>query len=340
VATDTSAGKSQTYSPNPVTIPAAAIDISFAPSPEDPGGGGRRPGVAGPPGGWPGGSGQHSRRAWFRYASPGSGKSGQGGCYARRAQPWRTLPWARPTSGAADSGAAVGHIGHLATAPGDQQTQFYPEPEQHRIRHIGKYVVNRFIGHGAMGRVYLGQHPELQLQVAVKVIDDRYAADARYRRQFLQEARWRRRSTIRTSFASTMSIRMAIAASWCRSTSTAATLPRSSARRPPAACPARRPAHRHGVAAGLAAAEKLQIVHRDVSPATFCSPRRSAQLADLGLARKTRRTDDPPGSDGTLIQPGSTVGTPAYMAPEQILDAGQIDIRADIYAWVPPCTRW
>ena len=63
---------------------------------------------------------------------------------------------------------------------------FSPQSE---VRHIGKYVVRRFLGHGAMGRVYLGQHPELQLQVAIKVIDERYAADPRYRRQFLQEAR-------------------------------------------------------------------------------------------------------------------------------------------------------
>jgi len=80
-----------------------------------------------------------------------------------------------------------------------------------------------------------------------------------------------------------------------------------------------------GIANGLAAAHALGIVHRDVKPENiFIDTDGRALLADFGLARSMS-------NDTQLTMAGVAIGTPAYMAPEQI-DGGQLDARGDIYS--------
>jgi serine/threonine protein kinase len=220
-----------------------------------------------------------------------------------------------------------------AAGPDQEKTLVCPDSDLHRPRHIGKYLVTRYLGHGAMGRVFLGQHPELELQIAVKVIDERHAADPRYRRQFLQEARLASQinhpNVIRIYDADQDGDTCFIVQEYVDGGDLAALIRKTS----PGGMPVREALRlATGVASGLAAAEKLHIVHRDVKPSNILLTRAGEpKLADLGLARKIRDADEPP-PEGSLTRPGSTVGTPAYMAPEQILATGQVDIRADIYA--------
>jgi serine/threonine-protein kinase len=78
-----------------------------------------------------------------------------------------------------------------------------------------------------------------------------------------------------------------------------------------------------GVAAGLAAAHRLGIVHRDVKPENvLLDSEGRPRLVDFGIARQ---------GDVHLTREGLVMGSPAYMAPEQI--RGQAaDQRADLYA--------
>jgi serine/threonine protein kinase/tetratricopeptide (TPR) repeat protein len=95
----------------------------------------------------------------------------------------------------------------------------------------------------------------------------------------------------------------------------------------------------HDVARALEFAHAAGIVHRDIKPENVLLAGDAAVVIDFGIAKalSASRTDTKEtlmsgGGRGTLTIAGSLVGTPAYMAPEQI-SGDAIDARTDIYAW-------
>ncbi len=95
---------------------------------------------------------------------------------------------------------------------------------------------------------------------------------------------------------------------------------------------------------GLAAAHDAGLLHRDIKPENvLIGSDGRARVGDFGLARELDSKDDPPPSDSVsghmapMTQTGAVLGTPAYMAPEQL--AGKIiDARADQFAFC--VTAW
>jgi serine/threonine protein kinase len=102
----------------------------------------------------------------------------------------------------------------------------------------------------------------------------------------------------------------------------------------------------HQAALGLQHAHEAGLVHRDIKPSNIMLARARdrgiVKVLDFGLARASRelsrsdlqrtRAGPNPQASGDLTRAGEIIGTPAFIAPEQIADAPNADIRADIYS--------
>ena len=85
------------------------------------------------------------------------------------------------------------------------------------------------------------------------------------------------------------------------------------------------------IAKALSYAHAAGVVHRDIKPENVLLSSGTAVVTDFGIAKamSASRTQAP---GGTLTQIGTSLGTPAYMAPEQAA-GDDVDARADLYAW-------
>ncbi len=84
------------------------------------------------------------------------------------------------------------------------------------------------------------------------------------------------------------------------------------------------------LAQALAYAHDHGVVHRDIKPANVLLSSGTAVVTDFGIAKALAAAG--PGTELTLTEAGSSLGTPAYMAPEQAA-GDDVDARADVYSW-------
>lgn len=84
-----------------------------------------------------------------------------------------------------------------------------------------------------------------------------------------------------------------------------------------------------GILEAMSYAHTQGVIHRDLKPANILLANgREPRVTDFGLARLI----DGPDTDMRATKSGVAMGTPCYMAPEQIRDAKSVDVRADVYS--------
>jgi serine/threonine protein kinase len=187
---------------------------------------------------------------------------------------------------------------------------------------IGPYVILGRLGAGAMGQVYLGRSAAGRL-VAVKTIKVDLAEEAGFRTRFAQEvAAARRVSGFFT--AAVVEADPEADLPWLAT----AYVPAPSLARLVKACGPLPVGTVLWLAAGCAEALEsihgVGLVHRDLKPSNVLVAPDGPRVIDFGVARAAERM-------GVSTSRG-TVGTPAYMAPEQARDTHQASAASDVYA--------
>ncbi|MEO8843800.1 MAG: protein kinase [Kofleriaceae bacterium] len=190
-----------------------------------------------------------------------------------------------------------------------------------------RYEVIEPIAEGAMGAVYRGERLKLGRAVAIKIMHDALPDELASRQRFEREAKL----MARLEHPHCVSVidfglhdgKPYLVMELVRGTSLLDELERITRFEPARAAELVRQ-----VLSGLGHAHELGIVHRDIKPANIMITERTGlgeqvRILDFGLAK--------PAIDSTKLTTGIVVGTPNYMAPEQI-KGGAVDGRTDLYA--------
>ncbi len=201
---------------------------------------------------------------------------------------------------------------------------------------LGRYRILEPIGSGGMAMVYRGEHILLRHQVAIKVLHPHYLSDHAMRRRFLHEARiiasLRHPGVVEVFDVGTAGDgRVYVTMELLRGEPLSARLRRGPLPERTAMFFGRQ------LASALAAAHDHGVVHRDLKPDNVFLVEddevrggERAKILDFGIAKRVTYIRS--GDRGEPTKTGVLLGTPLYMAPEQCVEASDIDGRADLYA--------
>lgn len=195
-------------------------------------------------------------------------------------------------------------------------------------RRIGPYEVGEQIGSGGMGVVYAAEDVRLGRMVALKVLPPVFSDDPTARERLSQEAR--AAATLSHPRVATVHaledidghlfiVSELVRGSTLRHALAAGALTHEALLRTVAQ-----------MADALEAAHARGIVHRDLKPENvLVDSEGQIKIVDFGIARSVTHA---PGLNAGLTRTGAVLGTPGYMAPEQLRGA-TVDARADVFAF-------
>src|SRR5688572_1879730 len=225
------------------------------------------------------------------------------------------------------SGARRDHLACLVARPYASQPMDIREELQRTLS--GAYTLERELGGGGMSQVFLAEETALGRRVVVKVLPPGRTGDVnieRFKREIQVAARLQHAHIVPVltagetnglpfytmPFVEGESLRNRLVKGPLSTADTVSIL--------------------RDVARALAYAHERGVVHRDIKPDNVMLSGGSAVVTDFGIAKaiSAARTDLP---DATLTQVGTSLGTPAYMAPEQAAGDPATDHRADLYAF-------
>jgi len=197
---------------------------------------------------------------------------------------------------------------------------------QMELPELGRYTIEKELGRGAMGVVYLGRDPKINRKVAIKTLDysqfsskELKTVKARFFREAEAAGRLSHSNIVTVYDIGEEEDFAFIAMDYVTG------VPLSNYVKPSKLLPVEE-VYRivQVIANGLDYAHRQKIVHRDIKPGNIMyNPRnKTVKITDFGIARIT---------DSVKTRTGAFLGSPSYMAPEQIMGS-KVDGRADIYS--------
>ena len=193
--------------------------------------------------------------------------------------------------------------------------------------HFPNLEILELLGQGGMGAVYKARQPGLDRLVALKVLPPGIGYDAAFAERFKREARSLARLN-HPNIVTVYDFGEAAGLYYFIMEYVDGVNLRQMER-------AERPSPKQALCIVVQVCEALQfahdegIVHRDIKPENILLDKKGrVKIADFGLAKLLAKAP----MDFTLTQPQQVMGTPAYMAPEQLEHPAEVDQRADIYS--------
>jgi serine/threonine protein kinase len=195
----------------------------------------------------------------------------------------------------------------------------------------GKYKLSRLIGQGGMGSVFVAENTLTGKQVAIKCLHRQFAGTPEAGQRFLREAkasaRIRHPNVVDIYDVLSENDTFYLVMEFLEGESLAAYLSRETTPLPQLI------KYLVGAMRGVAAAHREGVIHRDIKPENIFLAREGydhqivPKVLDFGIS-KVQGTQD-----ANFTNPGTMLGTVAYMSMEQLAGAADIDGRADVYAF-------
>ena len=240
--------------------------------------------------------------------------------HSPRPTPTNTNPNARPASSPPTPSSALG-AGLLTPTP-DRQVSPDDLPQ------FPEYEILAKLGEGGMGTVYKARHKRLKRIVAIKLLPKERLADARAVARFEREMEAvgavDHPHVVRAMHAGEDAGRPYLVVEYVDGLDLTDILAQRGSLPIADACELIRQA-----AVGLQHAHTSGLVHRDIKPSNLMLTRDgTVKILDLGLAL----LQSPAAGSSEMTAAGAAMGTADYIAPEQVTDSHNVDIRADIYS--------
>lgn len=188
-----------------------------------------------------------------------------------------------------------------------------------------RYQITRVIGRGGMGTVYKAMDNELDEEIAIKLLkSEAISSDPTMAERFKTEIRLARRishrNVVRTHDFGETSGAYYVTMEYVEGITLRELIDMRKRLSPSSTMGIARQ-----LAASLVIAHEEGVIHRDIKPQNLLLDADGVlKVMDFGIARLAERTS-------TVTQTGMVIGTPAYMAPEQLL-AEAVDARSDLYS--------
>jgi serine/threonine-protein kinase len=198
------------------------------------------------------------------------------------------------------------------------------------------YTIERELGGGGMSRVYLAQETALGRTVVIKVIAPELAeglSAERFAREVKLAARLQQANIVPVLTAGEAGGLPYYTMPYVKGESLRARLGAPGVGGPGAPPSGEVLGWLRDVVRALAYAHGEGVIHRDIKPENILLSGGTAVVTDFGIAKALSESRTQEGvASATITQAGNSIGTPAYMAPEQAAGA-TVDQRADLYAW-------